>query len=92
MLPIAHYAHCCQSHRDEICLRFFWQHCVTAFGIDQGASDSAQWLAAEDDGMESVVEITVIGRTAYYHPSSIIAIATMCVYALKWTLVNTIER
>jgi len=54
--------------------------------------DSAKWLAAEDEEMASIEHNKVIDCTSTYVPEGIVAITTMFIYALKWTLLNTIER
>lgn len=53
--------------------------------------DSDKWLAAENDEMESVWHNNVIAHTSAYLSEGFNAITTMFIYALKWTLVNTIE-
>lgn len=54
--------------------------------------NSNKWLSAEDDGIESIRYNRVIAQTASLLPDGVIAITTMFIYTLKWTLMNTIER
>lgn len=59
--------------------------------------DSAKWLAAENEAMDSVIGILVIGkmvigRTDSYLTPGVDAIPAMFVYEPKCTLAKTVER
>lgn len=54
--------------------------------------DSDKWLVAEDGEMESIRHNKMIAPTVRFLPDGIITITTMFIYALKRTLINTIER
>lgn len=54
--------------------------------------DSDKWLVVEDEEMESIRYNTTIAQTVSFLHDGIIGITTMFIYALRWTLMDTIER